>query len=167
MSSRLTRRDFLKLTGLSPGGLAFSPYLRPNWSSRRGCCARATTQVSIHKRPDDQSAIVGQAYRDQILNVYEEVNSGHARLQSGLVPRVGRLCPPRADAKVEYIYNRPALPVRRASSQKSPCIPAISSRYCARWRALTPLYRLCSTSVHRVVGLDEGPDGQPQYARLR
>lgn len=163
MSPRLTRRDFLKLTGLSLAGLAFSPYLPPELEFPQGMLVRvATTQVSIHKRPDDQSAIVGQVYRDQILNVYEEVNSGTPgynpvwyRVWGGYVHRARM-------QKVEYIYNPPALPVRESGQLAEVTVPytQVLRRVGQRW---VPLYRLYYTSVHWVVGLDEGPDGQPWY----
>ena len=61
MSSKITRRDFLKLTGVTLGGVAFSPYLPPLEEFADGQLVRVgTTQVSVYNRPDDTSTITGQ-----------------------------------------------------------------------------------------------------------
>lgn len=166
MTSKLSRRDFLKLSGVSLAGLAFSPYLPPHNEFLDGPLARVTTtQVSIHKRPDDQSAIVGQAYRDQVLNIYEEINSGTPgynpvwyRVWGGYVHRARM-------QKVQYIYNQPAQPIRETGQLAEVTTPytQVMRKTGARW---VPLYRLYYTTVHWVVGLDEGPDGEPWYRLL-
>ncbi len=166
MLSKLTRRDFLKLSSASLAGLAFSPYLPPHNEFLDGPLARvATTQVSIHKRPDDQSAIVGQAYRDQVLNVYEEINSGTPgynpvwyRVWGGYVHRARM-------QKVQYIYNQPAQPIRESGQLAEVTTPytQVMRKTSEKWIAL---YRLYYTTIHWVVGLDEGPDGGPWYRVL-
>lgn len=166
MTSKLSRRDFLKLSGASLAGLAFSPYMPPRDEFPQGPLGRvATTQVSVHKRPDDESAIVGQVYRDQVLNIYEEIDSGTPgynpvwyRIWGGYVHRA-RI------QKVEYIYNQPILPARETGQLAEVTVPytQVMRKTGQRW---VPLYRLYYTSVHWVVGLDEGPDGQPWYRLL-
>jgi lipoprotein-anchoring transpeptidase ErfK/SrfK len=166
MVSKISRRDFLKLAGTSLGGLALSPYLPPVGEFNDGRLVRvATTQLSIHKKPDDESAIVGQVYRDQVLNVYDEVNSGTPgynpvwyRVWGGYVHRARM-------QKVQYIFNQPALPVRETGQLAEVTTPYTQAlrRVGQRW---APMYRLYYTTVHWVVGLDEGPDGEPWYRLL-
>ena len=75
MSSKFTRRDFLKLGGLSVAGLAFSPYLPAHWGSfdDSNVVRVAPTSVSVYKEPTDKSLITGTWYRDDLIHVYEEV----------------------------------------------------------------------------------------------
>ena len=70
----LSRRDFLKLGGLSLGSLAFSPSLKNLASFDDSFVVRvATNSISVYSRPSDKSSIVSTWYRDELLHVYEEV----------------------------------------------------------------------------------------------
>ena len=70
----LSRRDFLKLGGLSLGTLAFSPSIRFLAGFDDSNLVRvATKSVSVYGKPDDTSPIVSTWYRDELLNVYDEV----------------------------------------------------------------------------------------------
>ena len=72
--STLSRRDFLKLGGLSLGTLAFSPSLRSFTGFDDSLLVRvATKSVSVYSKPSDKSSIVSTWYRDELLHVYEEV----------------------------------------------------------------------------------------------
>ncbi len=71
---RLSRRDFLKLGGLSLGSLAFSPSLRNLGDFDDTEVIRvATKSVSVYSRPTDKSSIVSTWYRDELLHMYGEV----------------------------------------------------------------------------------------------
>ena len=86
MSTKLTRRDFIKLSLLSLTGLAFHPKTQRNYPTgfqpdfpRRpdqplGRLARvASRQVDVRSRPDDQAPIVGNRFRDQLIHIYADV----------------------------------------------------------------------------------------------
>jgi hypothetical protein len=76
MKPELTRRDFLKLGALSLGGLAFSPWKNLDDEFPSGEMARvAIDSVSVYSQPDDTSQIICQRLRDEIVNIYQEVNS--------------------------------------------------------------------------------------------
>ena len=71
--STLSRRDFLKLGGLSLGTLAFSPSLQDLTGFDDGNLVRvATESVSVYSKPNDKSSIVSTWYRDELLHVYGE-----------------------------------------------------------------------------------------------
>ena len=71
---KLSRRDILKLGGLSLGSLAFSPSLSSGLSFDDSNLVRvATKSVSVHSQPNDESRIVSTWYRDELVHVYEEV----------------------------------------------------------------------------------------------
>src|SRR5512141_2424894 len=72
----LSRRDFLKLGGLSLGSLAFSPPFTSSLDFDDSNLVRvATKSVSIYSRATDKSSIVSTWYRDELLRVYEEVTA--------------------------------------------------------------------------------------------
>src|SRR3990172_8621414 len=106
--THLSRRDFLKLSASTFAGLAFSPFLPGLGSFDDAGQVRVTTgSVSVYSQPNDQSLIVGQRLRDELVNVYEEVNSGAPvynpiwyRVWGGYVHR-GRL------QKVKVLFNEP------------------------------------------------------------
>src|SRR5215212_11270792 len=72
--SSVSRRDFLKLSGLSLGALAFSPSRNNFTSFDDSFVVRvATNSVSVYSRPTDKSSIISTWYRDELLHVYGEV----------------------------------------------------------------------------------------------
>lgn len=166
MMSKISRRDFLKFSGSALGGLAFSPYLSPLNEFADGRIVRvATTHVSVYKKPTDESSIVGQVYRDQLLNVYEEVNSGTPgynpiwyRVWGGYVHRARM-------QKVQYIYNPASSQIREQGQLAEVTVP-YSQALRLTGKQWNPLYRLYYSTVHWVKDVFEGPDGQPWYSLL-
>ena len=88
LPSRIDRRDFLKYVGAGLGALAFSPFYQteekePEAEGRvitggTGKVVRvATANISVYKEPWDGSQILYQRFRNDLLNVYFEVNSEH------------------------------------------------------------------------------------------
>src|SRR3970040_131746 len=74
--SSLSRRDFLKLGASTFAGLVFSPFLPGLGMFDDAEQVRvATSSVSVYTKPDDQSQIVGQWFRDELIHIYKEVNS--------------------------------------------------------------------------------------------
>ena len=79
--SKLSRRDVLKLGGLSLGSLAFTPKLNLELGFDDSNLVRvATNSVSIYTKPDDQSRIVSTWYRDELLHTYGEVTASEPKL---------------------------------------------------------------------------------------
>src|SRR5262245_20477680 len=73
---KISRRDFLKLSGLSLGSLAFAPSLGNFIDFDDSNYVRvATNSVSVYAEPSDQSAIVSTWFRDELLHVYGEVKA--------------------------------------------------------------------------------------------
>lgn len=163
MQPKFSRRDFLKITGVALGGLAFSPYAPSLSEFNDSQLVRVgTTQLSVHRLPDDTSRIVRQVMRDEILHVYEEVNSGTPgynpiwyRVWGGYVHRARM-------QKVQFIYNNPAKSIRETKQIAEVTVPYTQAlrRTNAGWILL---YRLYYETVHWVVGVEEGPDGTAWY----
>jgi hypothetical protein len=164
--SKLSRRNFMKIGGAALAGLAFSPYLPPVSEFDDNVLVRVgTTQISIYSKPNDESAIVGQVYRDQVLRVYEEVDSGTPgynpvwyRVWGGYVHRARM-------PKVKILYQSPSASIRENGQFAEVTVPFTLAlrKISTGWE---PLYRLYYETVHWVVGIDEGPDGQPWYRIL-
>lgn len=164
--TKLSRRDFLKLSSAALGGLAFSPYLPPISEFEDSPLVRvASTTISVYSKPTDESAIIRQVFRDEILHVYEEVNSGTPgynpvwyRVWGGFVHRARM-------PKVQIRYQSPAQSIRENGQLGEITVPftQVMRQVSAGWE---PLYRLYYETVHWVVGIDEGPDGQPWYRLL-
>src|SRR3972149_845293 len=116
--AHLSRRDFLKLSASAFAGLAFSPFLPGLGSFDDARQVRVTSKsVSVYSAPNDQSQIVGQWFRDELVNVYKEVNSGTPaynpiwyRVWGGYIHR-GRT------QKVKVLFNKPLTTIPEGTRQ--------------------------------------------------
>lgn len=164
--NKFSRRDFLKLGGLSLGSLAFSPSLNTLTGFDDTSMVRvATDSVSVYSQPDDESRIVSTWYRDELLHVYGEVtaespahNPVWYRVWGGYVHRA-RL------VKVKFLYNQ-MLP---ALEDDNPRLVEVTVPFTETWR-YTKIYdwqklgfRLYYGSVHWIDAIEEGPFGEKWY----
>lgn len=72
----LTRRDFLKISALGIGTLAFRPFawLGIPESQQSGSLGRVTVgKVDVYARPDANSQVTGSLYEDQVVPWIREV----------------------------------------------------------------------------------------------
>src|SRR3972149_522901 len=108
MKSQFSRRDFLKLSGLTLGGLAFSPFLPGLTSFDDSFVVRiATDEMLVRAQPTDKGRPYETWRRDELVHVYEEVvaeepkhNPVWYRVWGGYLHR-GRL------QRVKTIYQSP------------------------------------------------------------
>lgn len=161
----LSRRDFLKLSTSAFTSLGLSPFLPGFGTFDDSLQVRvATKSVSVYRAPNDQSQIVGQWFRDELVNIYEEVDSGTPtynpiwyRVWGGYMHR-GRL------QKVKVLFNEPLISIpegtRRLAELTVPYTQAIRYTKTYGWQ---PNLRLYYGSVHWIDGIDEGPDGEVWY----
>lgn len=163
--AHLSRRDFLRLSASTFAGLAFSPFLRGLGMFDDAQQVRvATSSVSVYSAPDDQSLILGQHFRDELVNVYEEVNSGTPvynpiwyRVWGGYMHR-GRL------QKVKILFNEPLTFIPEGARQLAELtVPYSQAMRYTKTYGWQPNLRLYYGSAHWIDGIDEGPDGQPWY----
>ena len=162
----LSRRDFLKLGGLSLGSFAFSPSLRNLLDFDDSNLVRvATTSVSVYRKPTDQSSIVSTWYRDELLHVYGEVkvdepkhNPIWYRVWGGYIHRA-RL------QRVKVFYNE-TLP---ALDDGLPRLVEVTVPFTQTWRTSKAYgwqqleFRLYYGSVHWVEAIEKGPTGELWY----
>ena len=164
--NNLTRRDFLKLGGLSLASLAFSAPFENQFNFDDSNLVRvATESVSVYKQPDDESSIVSTWYRDELIHVYGEViaeepviNPVWYRVWGGYIHRA-RL------QEVKVVMNEP-LPsieggVLRLAELTVPFSQPWRTSKAYGWQQLG--FRLYYDSVHWVEAVEPGPTGEPWY----
>lgn len=164
---RLSRRDFLKVSGVSIGSMVFSPFLPQITGFNDVDLVRVGTEsVSVYSEPYDTSDIITTWKQDDIVNIYEVVtaktpayNPIWYRVWGGYMHRAHL-------QRVKIIYNQPATIVQEKGQLGEVTVPYTQTmRYTERfgWETANRLYY---GTVHWVVGIDEGPDKQPWY-RIR
>jgi len=177
MSSKMSRRDFLKLSSLALGGMAFSPFAAGALNFDDSVIARvATKSVSVYSQPNDESQIRGTWYRDELIHIYDEViadepeyNPVWYRVWGGYVHRA-RL------QRVKYLYNTPLETI----AQGSRLMAEVTVPFTQPWRFTKtygwqplnlppnlatnpPIYY---ESLHWIDAVETGPDGNAWYRIL-
>ena len=164
--TNLSRRDFLKLGGLSLGTLAFSPSFGNLLDFDDSNLVRvATNSVSVYSRPDDKSSIVSTWFRDELLHVYGEVEADEPllnpiwyRVWGGYVHRA-RL------QRVKVLYNGTLSSheegIRRLVEVTVPFTQPWRTSKAYGWQQLG--FRLYYGSVHWMEALEPGPSGEAWY----
>ncbi len=159
MKSKFSRRDFLKFSGLTLGGLAFSPFLPGLTDFDDSFVVRiGTAQMPVRKTATDDSRIELTWYRDDLVHVYEEFvaeepkhNPVWYRVWGGYLHR-GRL------QRVKTIYQQPVEikeGKRRLSEVSVPFTTPYRFSKARGWEPLAP--PLYYGSVHWVDKVEEGP----------
>lgn len=164
--TKITRRDFLKLGGLSLGSLAFTPSLNTLTDFDDSNLVRvATESVSVYSKPDDQSRIVSTWLRDELIHTYGEVTAAEPahnpvwyRVWGGYMHRSHL-------QRVKILYNQ-TLPALEEGTRR---LVEISVPFTQAWR-YTKIYnwqqlgfRLYYGSVHWVEAIEPGPFGEQWY----
>ncbi len=161
----LSRRDFLKLGTTAIAGVGLSPFL-PGWGSFDDSLQVrvGTKSVSVHSASNDRSRVVMQRFRDELLNVYEEVDTGAPahnpiwyRVWGGYVHR-GWL------QKVKVLLNKPLASIPEGTRQLAELtVPYTQAMRYTKTYGWQPNLRLYYGSVHWIDGMEEGPDGEAWY----
>lgn len=163
--SLMTRRNFLKHSMLGLGSFAF----RPLWDIDlgEGDIARvAIRSVSVYSKPSDQSTILYQRYRDELVNIYDEVVSEDGPVYNPLWYRVWRGFIHSAHLQRVKVRLNPAISnlLAKTGQLAEVTVPLTQTmRYNPYKKSWEPLYRLYYGSTHWVMALEDGPDGEPWY----
>jgi lipoprotein-anchoring transpeptidase ErfK/SrfK len=159
MKSHLSRRDFLKLSGITLGGLAFSPFLPGLTDFDDSFVVRiATAEMPVRAEPTDKSRIYQSWYRDELVHVYEQVvaeepkhNPVWYRVWGGYLHR-GRL------QRVKTIYQTPVDITEGNRVLAAVTVPFTAPYWFTKARGWEtrqpPLYY---GSVHWVEAVEDGP----------
>jgi hypothetical protein len=171
MRRKVSRRDFLKLSALAIGTLAFRPlvdWLPPgefdnlDWIG----VGRVTVgELDLFKEPDIESEIIDRRYRDQMIPLYEEIKTPGTLPNH---PRWYRLI--RGYANSAYLQrvegrhlNEPVRWVPEEGVLGEVTVPYTRAYWLTFEGEWEPLYRLYYQSVHWITGVEEGPDGRAWY----
>ena len=161
----MTRRDFLKYSALGVSGLAIDPLGSSLGGSDTGDLGRITfSTVSVYSQPWDQSRILFQRFRDDLVHIYYPVISEHGPAYNPLWYRVwGGYIHSTYVQKVKHKLN-PVLEKIPGDGQLSEVtVPFAQTLRHNIYTGWTPLYRLYYESIQWIRALEEGPDGEPWY----
>jgi lipoprotein-anchoring transpeptidase ErfK/SrfK len=165
MYSRLTRREFLKISGLALWTMAFSPVFPHYQEQGYGEIARvAVKEIDLYSLPSDDSEIIGKRYRDQIVNIYEDVISPKGPAYNPLWYRVwGGYIHSAHLQKVKVHLNQPLSVVPETGQLCEISVPYTPAyQFNKKWE-LWPNAPLYYETTHWATGITEGPDGKPWY----
>jgi hypothetical protein len=169
MSQSISRREFLKLSSLSLGSLAFRPLFGRGEDPDSGDIARvAIGSVSVYSKPSDKSKIIYQRYRDELINIYEEIISEDGPGYNPVWYKVFRgyvhsAYLQRVKVRLNPVVPNSQIPERHGQLAEVTVPLTTTMRYLPYKNQWEPLYRLYYGSTHWVKGVDTGPDGTPWY----
>jgi len=168
-NQKFTRRDFLKISLTALGGLAFTPFTNEGDEYLEENLGRiATTQVSVYSKPSDNSLILHQRFRDDLIHIYDEVISEDGPGYNPLWYRVwGGYIHSAHVQRVKVCFNPVISHISESGQLVQVTVPySQSSIYNERNNEWQQVYRLYYGSNHWVIGVDEGPDGEDWYRIL-
>lgn len=166
MSTKLSRRDFLKLAGIAGfTSVGFRPFGNSDEFVESANLGRVTIRsISVHKQPNEKSQILRQHFRDELLNLYYEIESAAGPVHNPIWYRVMGGFVHRANVlRTPIKYNDPVSTFPENGSLAEVTVPFTQAMRYSSGNQWTPIYRLYATSTHWVFGLEEGPDGKPWY----
>ncbi|HEY5270885.1 MAG TPA: L,D-transpeptidase family protein [Anaerolineales bacterium] len=161
----ISRRDFLKLGGVALASLAFTSFL-PEFTEFDDIdlVRVAKDPVSVYKEPDDKSLIVRTWQRDDLVHVYETVNSGTPAFNPIWYRVFGGYMHRARLQKVRIHYNPPLTNVPDTKLLAELTVPYAQPYRYNQWDGWLPItYRLYYTSTQWITGIETGPDGKAWY----
>lgn len=163
----LTRRDFLKLSSLAAGSLAFAPGVfghsaKP--SDATGLVRVGASQMRIYDQPSYQGEVVATRKKDQLIYTYEQFVSEEGPAFNPRWYRVDEGFAHTAYLQpVKTVLNDPVSFVRPAGEIFEVTVPITQSFRNTKSNGWEKLYRLYYASTHWVTGIEKGPDGATWY----
>jgi hypothetical protein len=164
----LSRRNFIKIAALSLGSLAFNPLeqRRQNQPPRlvRVSGAGNIKSVSIHKAPNEESVILYQRAKDDLINVYEEVESEFGPSYNPIWYRVwGGFVHRKWLVEVKHILNPLTDTIHEDGQLGEVTVPFTRAMMYSSRTGWEPVYRLYYQTLHWIRDIITGPDGSPWY----
>jgi hypothetical protein len=166
MPKQISRRDFLKVGGISLASLAFGRF-SPNFTGfdDSTMVRVATKSVSVYGQPSDKSQITGTWYKDDLIHVYGEVTVDEPKLNPVWYRVWGGYLWRAHLQPVQTILNLPIASIpdgeRVLMEVTVPFTPPWRHTKAFGWQQLN--FRLYYESVYWVEAIENGPDGLPWY----
>ncbi len=168
MVKSISRRDFLKLSALTLGSLAFNPFPEPQDESRspQMKIGRVTfdRQAAIYQEPKEHSWVVRWTRQDELLPIYYTISSPDGPAYNPIWYRVwGGYIHSTYIQLVNHRYNTALDYIPESGQLAEVTLPyTIAHKYSQRdgWQ---PQYNLYFETTHWITGIAEGPDRTPWY----
>lgn len=165
----VSRRNFVKLAALSLSTLAFKPMresprlvLPPKLVRVSG--TGNIRSVSIHRAPNEESVILYQRNKDDIINVYEEVESEFGPEYNPIWYRVwGGYVHRKWLAEVKHVLNPLTDTIHEDGQLGEVTVPFTRAMMFSTRFGWEPVYRLYYQTNHWIRDIITGPDGKPWY----
>lgn len=165
----ISRRNFVKVAALSLGTLAFRPMLEvPRLSTQPRLVRVSGTgrvkSISVHRMPNEDSAILYQRSKDDIINVYEEIESEHGPEYNPIWYRVwGGYAHRKWLVEVKHILNPLTDTIHEDGQLGEITVPFTRAMMYHSRTGWQPAYRLYYQTIHWIRDIITGPDGRPWY----
>jgi hypothetical protein len=168
MNRKLTRREFLKLSGMTLSNLALNPIFPdnpPDYFS--GLIARvATHSISVFDAPDTDAHTVDYRFQDELLNVYYEVESPTGPIYNPVWYRVwGGFVHSAYIQPVRIRYNHVMDTIPKNLQLMEVTVPYSQPYTYSKWTGWQKYqdFKLYYQSTHWVIDIVEGPDNKAWY----
>lgn len=164
-----SRRNFIKLAALSLGSLAFTPGLDQQRLTNKHKLVRVAgsgniNSVSIHKQANEESLILYQRFKDDLINVYDEVESEFGPEFNPIWYRVwGGYVHRKWLVKVDTVLNPLTDSIHEDGQLGEITVPFTRAYRYSSFYGWEPVYRLYYHSYHWIRDIVTGPDGKPWY----
>jgi len=168
MPSHISRRDFLKLSGLVLSSLAydFFPPAQDDLGYLSANLGRvAYKSISVFKQPKVDAEQVSYRFLDDLLNIYAEVRPKTGPDWNPLWYRVwGGYVHSAHIQRVKIQHNPPLKDIPKESHQLvEVTVPFTQIYYFTNGNGWERKNKLYYQTTHWAMGIDEGPDHQPWY----
>lgn len=168
MSSKFSRRDFLKLSALALGGLAFNPFPTPQDEGQYPTLSIGRTTVdrrtAIYQEPREHSGVVRWTLQDELINIYYTLTSPDGPAYNPVWYRVwGGYIHSSYIQLVRYRFNTPMENIPESGQLAEVTVPFTPALSYNRFDGWQPRYRLYFQTTHWITRIQQGPDGKPWY----
>jgi len=165
---KLSRRDFLKLSTLALGGLAFNPFPSPydDYQAGQLLVGRVTVdqQAAIYEEPRFHSGIVRWTRQDELLNIYYRLTPVEGPPYNPIWYRVwGGYIHSGYLQLARFRYNAPLDAVPEYGLLAEVTVPYAQAYTYSQTYGWASNYRLYYETTHWITDIVQGPDGQPWY----
>lgn len=169
MTQKISRRDFLKLSSLALGSLAYHPL--SFWDrgiegfDPIGVVRITVSKTDFFQEPDTSSSIIGNFQRDQLVPIFEEIIDNTALPNAPRWYRIrnGYLFSMYTQRVEKRHLNIPRRWVHEEGTLGEITVPYTRAYLNNPLYGWLPVYRLYFQSVHWITGVEEGPDGKFWY----
>lgn len=168
MPSSISRRDFLKLSALALGGLAFNPFPEPQdeYEIASRTLGRVTVdqRAAIYDEPHEHSGVVRWTRQDELLNIYYQLTPPDGPPYNPLWYRVwGGYIHSAYIQLARFRYNTPLQSIPESGQLAEVSVPYTQAYGYNRYDGWQLKYRLYYETTHWITGSDAGPDGKLWY----